>query len=156
MSLTRADLLAMLELAHHYETVVGVTRHLVVATSPRAIRRKYRFIVIESLALEAEAADQLAKLDESGHDEITLELSVHDVVAFWGRVLSNLRTKRSLRKLSSRQVAVREELEGKLATAMREFWARDEVESRRAINTRRMREVPWMLEALGADQRTST
>lgn len=122
-----------------------------VATSPARIKRRYRYIVRESKALEETARSLSRNISLESAEKVRIDLKLNDAVAFWGRVLSNLRTRRSRRKLSDAQVDVREHLEYVIATAIAAEWVNNEEAVREAIATRRQREAEWMLNELGAD-----
>lgn len=130
---------------------MGFVRHIVVATSPARIKRRYRYIVRESKALEETARSLSRNISLESAEKVRIDLKLNDAVAFWGRVLSNLRTRRSRRKLSDAQVDVREHLEYVIATAIAAEWVNNEEAVREAIATRRQREAEWMLNELGAD-----
>jgi hypothetical protein len=143
------ELRELLQLAHQYERAMGITRYLVVATSTARIRRRYRFIVLESDGLEAVAAGMIERLQASGAESLKAELALEEAVAFWGRILSNLRSKRSRRRLNVEQVEIREGLERKFAEGVVEYSRLRPAAVRDAIATRRKSEVEWMLGELG-------
>ena len=145
LSLSARDVDAAAGVAHHYEKVMGAARFFVVATSPPRIRRRYRHIVQESDELEQLADTWLSRLRDSGADEIVAELTIQDLIALWGRLLSSLRTKRSRRRLSKEDVASQQSLSDRLAQYIRDADPGLKVAIRAEIDTRRRREHGWML-----------
>src|SRR5579862_7505326 len=103
ISLDREDIEALVDVAHHYEDVMGLARYLVVATAPPRIRRRYRYILQESRDLEYWASEWL-QIGEQSQGKAAIDISLPQAVALWGRLLSNLRTKRSRRRLSKEQL----------------------------------------------------
>ena len=144
LDLTELD--ALQAVAHHYESVMGVARHLVVATAPSGIKRRYRYIVQESLGLEQKVSEWRDAL-AIGHSD-AVEVSIVDAVAFWGRLLSSLNTKRSRRRLSRPMISTHEALAEKIGTAVTQAHRVESVQTDAAIAGRRRREREWMLERL--------
>jgi len=126
---------------------MGRIRYLVVWTSGRSVRKKYRFIVQESTRLESVAAGVLDELEGlGGRGRVSLKVS--DSVAFWGRVLSSLRTRRSRRKLSTEEIGRREALSEQFQTVLAPLQRSGNVVLVEALRTRRPKEVEWMTELL--------
>jgi hypothetical protein len=148
LELSRSDVEALLAVAHHYERVMGLARHIVVATSPGRIKRRYRYIVAESDALARRAEEWLTRFDEAADPAVLVRVPISDVVALWGRVLSSLNTKRSRRKLSKAMIADQEHASSLLEVALASLWADNHGDVASEIETRRGREREWMLAAL--------
>lgn len=142
----------MRELAHHYEKVLGATRHVVVWTTPSRIRRRYHFIVQESNRLEQVADKWLRQIDTTRETAVGVQLSLEETIAFWGRTLASLRTRRSRRRLSAEAVAIRETLSQKFLRGVSSVWRQRPTEVHRLLETRRPVEARWMLDALEKDQ----
>jgi nitroreductase len=148
LTLTLDEVETLLQVARHYEQVMGLMRHVVAFTAPPRTRQKYRFIVLESEALFCFAQETLQRMQAAHTTETTVVLTARMIVAFWGRLLANLRTRRSRRRLKPVEVARREALAMKLETAARALWERDRESLRYEIATRRPIEAGWMLAAL--------
>ncbi|GEM_PF-5935991 len=144
LCLSPDDVARLRDVAHQYEQVMGFARHVVVRLSPRHIRRRYRFIVQESAELD-KTLDGLTERSEPSE----LRLSIDQAVAFWGRLLANIRTKRSRRRLSAEEIDARE----RLAVLLQDAIAAQRPSAARvvgvAIQSRRRTEREWMTEALG-------
>jgi hypothetical protein len=87
-------------------------------------------------------------MTELQQDARQVELTPRTLVAFWGRVLASLNTRRSRRRLSEAAVAEREVLANKLAEAAEQL-ARTELPLlQQELATRRQVEADWMEERL--------
>lgn len=140
LALTSDELGALRQVSRHYERVMGFARHVVVATSLPRIRRRYRHIVDESTHLE-QMAIAWAGGEERADGCFEVAMSGVEAVAFWGRLLSNTRTKCSRRKLSVGTIDVQE----RLAETFRMALVRMPADClRAAVATRRRREREWM------------
>lgn len=148
LRLTQPQAQALLDVSHHYEDVMGVSRHIVVWTSPRQIRRKYRYIVQESEQLER-VARTIQGETVAGREEF--EITLEQALAFWGRILSSLDSRRSRRRLAAQDVSVREELSQMFGRIVRGLWDTTEPLVREAINRRRRRESGWMIAIMEED-----
>ena len=152
--LSREDLQSLSAVVHHYEDVTGFFRHVVVATSKQKIKRRYRYIVHESNALEALVEDLIHRMGSA--QELQAQMPLQDLVAFWGRLLSSLKTKRTRRRISSEEAALRERLTVRFSDVVCCLWLERSEVVRRAIDTRRRREVEWMMQAIEDVQRANT
>jgi hypothetical protein len=135
------DVEVLRTVAHHYETVIGASRHVLIALMPPKAKRKYRYIVQESDRL-AQSVDELAMVS------VRWSMDLDSAVAFWGRLLSNLNTKRSRRKLGESEAMLRQNLLERLQTAILSQSSSSADSVAAAIATRRAREQQWMQEAL--------
>ncbi len=154
IDLTEDEARSLAEISHHYEQLWGRARHIVVWTTSRKVRRRYRFIVQESNDLELQAQSLVV-----GHDDKGVYLSripIVDAVAFWGRLLSNVRTKRSRRKLPAEVVQARELLAEKFRTSIKAAEGRFHNEIDAAVATRRPMEAGWMRELLATEDLATT
>ena len=143
IQLSTAEIETLSSVVHHYERVMGVARHLVAATAPPRIRRRYRYIVQESARLDDLAADWRQDAGDSRAD-----MSLDTAVAFWGRLLSNIRTKRSRRKTTKEMLGRQEALAGRFGVEMQALWRVHPEAVETSIGSRRRREQAWMLEEL--------
>ena len=139
---TREELEILKAVAHHYERVMGAARYVVVATSPSKIRRRYRHIAAESDGLESRVDGWLSEIADE--HTLVVSISLAQVVSFWGRLLSNLNTRRSRRRLSDQEATAQEAVANRLAGAVVEFAAANGEAVRETIETRRRREREWM------------
>lgn len=151
LHVTLEDLDILDRVAHHYESVMGVTRHIVAFTARRPVREKYRFIVAESEWLSNFVRDVRVRAVAEDRSEIALTLTPRLLVAFWGRLLANLDSRRARRRLSSSDIERREVLRAVCENAARTLWAQDRDLMRTEIATRRAREAEWMRGALDTD-----
>jgi len=145
LDLTPGEIDQLLDLAHFYEKSMGRMRYLIRLTASREVRSKLRFIQEESLWLERLAADLR---DEAPERESRIHLKLRAFVAFWGRVLASLNTRRSRRKLKGEALVEREALAAKFGVAARRLHVTDGAALEREMQTRRPREVEWMRESL--------
>lgn len=148
LDLTPGEIDQLLALAHFYEKNMGRMRHIIRLTASREVRSKLHFIQEESLWLERLAADLS---DEAPERESRVHLKLRAFVAFWGRVLASLNTRRSRRKLKGDTLVEREELAAKFGVAARRLQLTDGAALEREMQTRRPREVGWMRDVLQGD-----
>ncbi len=148
LAMTAPEINLLIKLANYYEKAMGPTRHLVRLTAPKEVKLKYRFLKEESewLRLFAESAQE--RLRDSGADEIPVAFTVRAVVAFWGRILSNLNSTRSRRRLGRDAIQARERMAGRLQQTLVELRTTHPDLIAQEILSRRSREVPWMQQAL--------
>jgi hypothetical protein len=105
-------------------------------------------MVDESRLLEKFAQttrDELVRRDVE-HD--TISFTPLALVAFWGRLLASLHSRRSRRKMSEEETRVREEIARKLREAAATLSSAKRRSLDEALATRPMGEVNWMREAL--------
>jgi hypothetical protein len=145
-----AELRTLDRLAHYYQRSMGPMRHIVRFTAAAEVRAKYRFIAEESRWLQKFIESAVAESD-TGEGEIPIEFASRAVIAFWGRVLSNLHSKRARRRMKAEDVAMREVLAEKLSAAARELEVRWPGSLESDLATRRRDEASWMRENLGED-----
>ncbi len=148
IGLSRSEIELLVKLAHFYERSMGPMRYLVRLTAGSEVRAKYRFIAQESRWLERFIASGLSEQSTTSQKEIDLEFSYRAVIAFWGRVLSSLNSRRSRRRLKGQRRIEREELERKFRRTAREIERASPGQLEREFETRRPVEVDWMREAL--------
>src|SRR5579884_2381311 len=96
VSMTRDEVEDLASLAHYYERSFGVMRHVVRLTSNREMRQRFRFVAQESRWLADFAA---ATASDLSADPASVSFTPRSLIAFWGRALSSLNSKRSRRKL---------------------------------------------------------
>lgn len=145
VSLTNAEIEDLLQLAGYYERSMGVMRHVVRLTSSRPIRQRFDFVAEESRLLRA-FAQSLRDNEPDGSHEVAF--TPRSLVAFWGRALSSLNSKRSRRRMSAERLAGRQLLAEKLGRGVEKLWLRDPATVAREMSTRRAPEVAWMREQL--------
>jgi hypothetical protein len=148
VQLTLEEVALLRDLAHFYERSMGPFRSAVRLTSRAAIRNRFRFVAQESSILWQFAEATHREMTELQQDARQVELTPRTLVAFWGRVLASLNTRRSRRRLSEAAVAEREVLANKLAEAAEQL-ARTELPLlQQELATRRQVEADWMEERL--------
>ena len=148
IELTRDEVWTLRDLAHFYERSMGPFRLIIRATSRSEIRRRLRFVADESAVLSdfAEATHQ--EMVDGELDITAVPLTPRALVAFWGRVLASLNSRRSRRRLSESQIEQREILSGKLADGVLLLARRNRRQIENEISTRRPIEGDWMREQL--------
>lgn len=137
-------------LAHYYQRSMGPMRYVVRLTASAEVRAKYRFIAEESRWLQRFIESVLAEA-APGDEEVPVEFASRTVIAFWGRALSNLHSKRARRRMKPEEVAIRERLTEKLCAAARDLEARWPGTLESEFATRRPDEATWMREQLRGD-----
>lgn len=141
LDLTAGEIDDLAALAGYYERSMGMMRHVVRFTSPGPIRRRFQFVAEESRWLRAFAESLQSAPAESRRE---VEFTPRALVAFWGRALSSLQSKRSRRRMSPGAIAARQVLSDKLGRAAAELWLRDPATLSREVGTRRAPEAEWM------------
>lgn len=145
VTLTAEEIEDLAQLAAYYQRSMGFMRHVVRLTSPGPIRQRFDFVAEESRWLGA-FVESVRDQGADGTREVAF--TPRSLVAFWGRALSSLNSKRSRRRLSAAQLAAREVLAGKLGRATEKLWLRDPGIVAGEIATRRAPEAGWMREQL--------
>lgn len=148
VELERYEADTLVGLARFYERSMGPARHVVRLTAGPAFRAKYRFMADESRILEEFALSVVTDMEASGEDRETVAMTIPTLVAFWGRVIASLASRRSRRKLSAAEASHREALGAKLAAAASRVANRDRPAVSQAISTRPPAEAEAMRAAL--------
>jgi hypothetical protein len=152
VTLTREQVDDLVRLASYYQRSMGVMRHVVRLTSPGPIRRRFRFVAEESRYLQAFAEAVRAEMT---NDSDPTELTPRSLVAFWGRALSSLNSKRSRRRMSAEEIGRREALADTLRRSTERLWLNEPALVESEIATRRAPEAAWMREQLSLPAETS-
>ncbi len=148
--LSTAELYTLDELAHYYHKSMGPMRYIVRFTAAAEVRAKYRFIAQESLWLDRFIKAVLEEPVADG-EERCVEFAPPALVAYWGRVLSSLHSKRARRRMKPHDLATRERLSQKFLEAARTLERHQPGSLEIELRTRRPTEVVWMQEQLGAE-----
>lgn len=146
VKLTRDEIDDLVQLARYYERSMGPMRHVVRLTSSGVIRRRFQFVAEESRWLAA-FAESVRDEEAANAGEVTF--TPRSLVAFWGRALSSLNSKRSRRRLSPAALERREALAEKLRRAVERLWLQQRNIAENEIATRRASEAEWMRRLLG-------
>jgi hypothetical protein len=152
VTLTRQQVDDLVRLAGYYQRSMGVMRHVVRLTSPGPIRRRFRYVAEESRYLQAFAESLRAEMTD---DAQSLEFTPRSLVAFWGRALSSLDSRRSRRRMSAEEIERREALTAVMRRAVERLWIKDPALTESEIATRRAPEAAWMREQLNLASQTS-
>jgi hypothetical protein len=144
VDLTRAEIELLGQISHFYERNFGPFRHIVRLTASSDIRKKYRFMADESAWLAECAASLKDSIRESGREPAEIQLTSSAIIAFWGRILASLHSRRARRKLSASAVAAREQLAQKLCLAAKHLLPRSANKLESDLRTRRPIEAAWM------------
>lgn len=151
LMMTVDDLERLKTVAHHYERSMGPARHFVRWASGPEMRARFAFVSVESTWLERFIEAALAETEKQGGTaEITF--TVRTLIAFWGRLLSGLESRRTRRKIAQPEIEAREELAHRLGEAARRMRAEFPDEFEAELQTRRTPEAAWMRERLGQDE----
>jgi hypothetical protein len=113
---------------------------------------RFRFVADESDVLEQLAYSVWHEMEESGEESREVELLLRALIAYWGRALSALDSKRLRRKLSPAEIETRERLAAKLEDAARAALRRYRATLEEEIGTRRPIEAAWMRDRLGLNE----
>ena len=148
ISLTVPEIEILVRIARYYQKAMGPARLVVRFIAPRDIRVRYQFIAEESRILERFAASTYEEATQADAYEIEAALTPRAVVAFWGRLLASLHSRRSRRRLSADQIAAREALVEKLESAAVRLWLAERDVLERELLTRKPLEAEWMREKL--------
>lgn len=151
--LTGAEVETLVRLANYYEKSMGPMRHLVRLVAPAEVKTKYRFVAEESKWLRRFAETTREDMQRAGQTSADVTLTPRALVAFWGRVLASLHSRRSRRRLSAEQVQEREELAAKLQNAARTLSKRNAALLEQELQTRRPIEAGWMREQVRTPDR---
>lgn len=146
--LTDGDVSILLSVAHFYERNMGSMRYFVRFMSSAEIKNKFRFVQQESELLEKFAERIRESLTEDDLKGSKVSMTIPALLAFWGRILASLHSKRSRRKLSSEEIERREALAQKLAAILKPAWQRNRASIEETLRTRRPQESEWIRQAL--------
>jgi hypothetical protein len=148
LELSDDDLARLARLAPYYEKALGPMRHVVMLTARGDIRKRYTFIREERHWLETVVSElQQERVSGTGNTG-SVRLPSRTVIAFWGRAIACLTTRRSRRKLDSDEIAAMERLESTLRMAAQRLLAQDAAAVERDLSTRRASEIKLMRAAL--------
>jgi hypothetical protein len=147
LALSIDELSTLIALARYYEKSLGPIRHVVRFTAP-TLRGRYRFMREESRVLQHFAETMRSDLVESGRGEMPVQFTLRALIAFWGRILASLQTKRSRRKLSDEQVREREHLAQRFQVMVERIATEYPEAIQHELATRRPREAQWMKDRL--------
>ncbi|MGH2449556.1 MAG: hypothetical protein ACRDFS_13270 [Chloroflexota bacterium] len=146
LEVSATELDDLVELARYYERSMGFMRHLIRWTASSEVRRKLRFVVEEGNALAAFSESECERL---GPDEsVVVRFTPRAFIAYWGRTLASLNTKRSRRKLKGERLERREQLARRFTAAAKVLREQDAPALETEMSTRRPKEIEWMREAL--------
>lgn len=151
IDLTTDDLDTLVRVVDHYQKSMGPMRHLVRLTGSRETRRRFRFLEEESEVLHRLARATSEAATGTGREVSSVPFTPLAAVAFWGRLLSSLRSTRSRRRLRPPEIARREAMAEKLCNALSQFERLHPELVANAVDTRRRAEQEWMRDALTAD-----
>lgn len=140
ITLTGPEKETLRNLADYHLRAMGPMRHLVRLTSRREVRQRLGYLTQESMYLRLFMEGELQK--EAGEGPVMFTIPA--LVAFWGRVLSSLNTRRSRRKLKPSEVERREELSRRFAAVARQLSPHERASFDQELDTRRPREIQWI------------
>lgn len=146
--MTLEDLGVLVGVAHHYERSMGPMRFVVPVLAGREVKAKYRFVAEESRWLERFAVTTRDELAAVQGREAAVRFTPLALVAYWGRLLASLDSRRTRRKLSPVEVEARRTLAARLEAAARRLHLADPAALESALSTRRPVEAQWMRDTL--------
>jgi hypothetical protein len=152
VTLSREEVDDLVRLSGYYQRSMGVMRHIVRLTAGGPTRRRFKFVAEESKYLLAFAESVRSEMTA---ETIDAQFTPRTLVAFWGRALSSLNSKRSRRRLSAVDIERREILSDKFRRAVERLWLKDPELAEAEIATRRTTESDWMREALSLTDHSS-
>lgn len=144
LDLSLADIETLAQLANYYQKSMGVMRHMVRLTTAPNVRRRFRFVAQESAVLEQFISAVRHEQFAPGIPRASVAFTPAALVAFWGRLLSSLHSKRSRRKLSEAEIAHREQLAASFESTVRRLQQRSPELVEKHLLTRRVDEQSWM------------
>ena len=151
VNLTTDEVDTLVLIADYYQKAMGPMRHIVRLTVTGDVRAKYRFISEESKWLKRFAEGQRKDMEEARTMRSEVALTSRALVAFWGRLLTSLNSRRSRRRLSPEELRRREELAAKLEEAARSLERRHPGALQKELLTRRELEAEWIRARLRQD-----
>ena len=151
IELTADEVNLLVRIADFHLKAMGLMRYVVWLTASSEVRSKYRFVAEESRWLKRFAEAVREDMAEEGRDQANVAFTPRSLVAFWGRLLASLNSRRSRRRLSEAEVQRREELATKLETAVRTFGQHHPTLLEEELQTRRPAEGAWMRSRLGLE-----
>jgi hypothetical protein len=134
----------LVRIADYHLKSMGLMRYLVRLTASGEVRSKYRFVAEESRWLKRFAETVRDDMEAGGQDSAPVEFTPRSLVAFWGRLLASLNSRRSRRRLSAEEIRRREELAARLEEVARLLWLRYPGRLEDELGTRRPAEAGWM------------
>jgi hypothetical protein len=123
---------------------MGPMRLLVRLTASAEIKSKYRFVMEESKWLKQFAQATHEQMKADGVSSVRVSFTPAALIAFWGRLLTQLNSRRSRRRMSQDQVRERDVLSAKLQAAAADLCKVSPDAVAQALNTRRPTEAEWM------------
>jgi hypothetical protein len=148
VELAAEDVRTLLELAGYYEKSMGPMRFIVRFTTAPEMRRRFDFLAEESKWLRLFVEDGQEKHFSHGEQRGHLDFTPTALVAFWGRLLASLNSRRSRRRLSDSEARHRETLAATLGEVAQRLAEDDPQTLKAALATRRSVEQEWMRERL--------
>ena len=142
LSLREVQLLV--RVATHYQAAMGPMRFLVRLTASSEVKSKYRFVTEESKWLKQFAEATHRQMEADGVSSARVSFTLAALIAFWGRLLTQLNSRRSRRRMSQEQVREREELAAKLQVAAADLCKINPEAVAQVLETRRPTEAEWM------------
>lgn len=148
VELSSREVQLLARVATHYQRAMGPMRLLVRLTASAEIKSKYRFVVEESKWLKQFAQATHEQMSADGVTSAPVSFTPAALIAFWGRLLTQLNSRRSRRRMSQQQVGEQEVLAAKLQAAAADLCKVSPDAVARVLDTRRPTEAEWMREKL--------
>ncbi len=143
----------LVHVATHYQRAMGPMRFLVRLTAPAEIKAKYRFVSEESRWLKRFAQATYDQMQADRAETADVSFTPSALIAFWGRLLTSLNSRRSRRRMSHDQVRAREGLAAKVQEAALSLWKESPEIVDQVLETRRPTEAEWIRQRLGPQPR---
>jgi hypothetical protein len=150
IELDKEEASVLVRVATYHQKAIGPVRFLVQLVAPEEIRDKYTFVKEETKVLKQFAREARDSISRSQQEREPISFTPRTLVAFWGRMLASLKTKRSRRKLSMLEIERREALARRLEAIAGSIWQDNRKVLEQELATRRLVEAEWMRERLEA------
>ncbi len=142
--LSAQEVRTLVRIADYYFRSMGPFRHVVRLTARSELRQRYSFMAEESLWLRRFAEATEREMQSKDAHEWRTPFTLRSLLAFWGRLLASLNSRRSRRKLTEGEIAQREALAAKLRDAAAEVARSRPTLFATELETRRAVESDWM------------
>lgn len=141
------ELEVLAQIADYHQRSMGPMRHMVRLTAP-SVRSRFRFLDQESTWLRRFAEASRADLVGAAKAEATVDITPRAAVAWAGRLLASVHSRRARRKLSPQEIDERDQLASKLCQALGSL---DPNLVDAELRLRRPDEAAWIRERLAAE-----
>jgi hypothetical protein len=150
--ISQRDVDSLVRVADLYMTLRPL-RFLMRLTAPPSIRARIRYVSDESRWLKRLAREIRASMRASGEEDRDEPFTIPALVGYWGRLLASVNTPRTRRRLSRKELEVRQSLIARFQEALSSLLDRNRRQIEDQLQTRRPAEEIWMRDRLDLPQR---